>query len=76
MFSFISDPIYRALMRWERHIGASPVTAIWINIIIGRFVIIFFLATASTYYGHVQDRRRTQASAWDASAFQICHRQA
>ena len=28
MFSFISDPIYRALMRWERHIGATPVTAI------------------------------------------------
>ena len=28
MFSFLSDPFYRALVRWEGQIGTSPVTAI------------------------------------------------
>jgi glycosyltransferase involved in cell wall biosynthesis len=28
MFSFLSDPFYRALIRWEAQIGTSPVTAI------------------------------------------------
>jgi len=28
MFSFLSDPFYRGLVRWEAQIGTSPVTAI------------------------------------------------
>jgi glycosyltransferase involved in cell wall biosynthesis len=28
MFSFLSDPAFRALIRWERHIGTPPVMAI------------------------------------------------
>ena len=28
MFSFLSDPFYRALVRWESQIGTPPVTAV------------------------------------------------
>jgi hypothetical protein len=48
MFSFLSDPIYRALMRWERHIGAPPVTAVLNQHYYWAIRYHFFLATAST----------------------------